>query len=170
MPPSTRRPTGAVLARAATIDAPAGMPVLIVAGRLSPRLGGEAVAGALARGLAQGGLATPEALTLPARGTRATGVRELLEAERFDDRAHAARAVIVAVAELRERSLADSAAFEVATRARQAGVPAYAIAGHGGLDPFDARILDLQLVLVAASARSLAAAGRKLAPLLLAQS
>jgi glycerate 2-kinase len=69
----------------------------------------------------------------------------------------------VALARLDEATLAGSPAFEVATRARQAGVPAYAIAAHSALDSFHARILDLQLVLRAGSSRSLSAAGRRLA-------
>ena len=53
--------------------------------------------------------------------------------------------------------------FEIATRARQAGVPAYAVAGRNRLDSFDARILDLQLVIEASSERALVAAGRTVA-------
>jgi glycerate 2-kinase len=55
--------------------------------------------------------------------------------------------------------------FEIATRARQAGVPAYAVAGENALDPFDERILDLQAILEASSPRALEAAGRHLAEL-----
>jgi glycerate kinase len=55
--------------------------------------------------------------------------------------------------------------FEIATRARQGGVPCYAIAAHNALDPFEARILDLQVVLEAGGERGLSAAGRKLAGL-----
>lgn|GEM_PF-624702 len=54
-------------------------------------------------------------------------------------------------------------AFEVATRARQGGVPAYAIAGISSLDAFDARILDLQEILLADSTRALTRAGKRLA-------
>ena len=79
---------------------------------------------------------------------------------------HRARAVIVAAQRLREQTLTGSATFEIATRARQSGVPAYAVTGENRLDPFDARILDLQLILEADSARALVAAGRKLARLL----
>lgn len=75
----------------------------------------------------------------------------------------AARAVVIATDRLDERTLAGSLVFEVATSARQGGVPAYAIAAENDLDPFDARMLDLQAILVASSSRALAAAGRKLA-------
>jgi glycerate kinase family protein len=80
-------------------------------------------------------------------------------------RMQAARAVVIATGRLDERTLAGSLAFEVATSARQGGVPAYAIAAENDLDLFDARMLDLQLVLEASSARALTAAGRKLAEL-----
>ena len=42
-----------------------------------------------------------------------------------------------------------ASAFEIATRARQAGVPAYAVTAENELDAFDARILDLQVILEA---------------------
>jgi hypothetical protein len=44
-------------------------------------------------------------------------------------------------------------------------VPAYAVAGRDELDPFEARIVDLQVILEANTTRTLAAAGRKLANL-----
>lgn len=78
----------------------------------------------------------------------------------------ASRAVVIATERLDERTLAGSLAFEVATSARQGGVPAYAIAAENDLDPFDARMLDLQAILGASSARALTAAGRKLAELI----
>ncbi len=89
----------------------------------------------------------------------------LLDEVDFDRRMRAARAVVIAVALLQERALAGSLAFEIATRARQAGVPCYAVAGENRLDPFDARILDLQAILQAADERALVAAGRRLAEL-----
>ena len=60
-----------------------------------------------------------------------------------------ARAVVVGAQRLEERTLAGSVTFEIATRARQGGVPAYAVTSENALEPFDARILDLQLVLEA---------------------
>ena len=59
--------------------------------------------------------------------------------------------------------LQDTPAFELATRARQGGVPSYAVTAENGLDSFQERILDLQLVLQAAAPRSLLAAGRTIA-------
>jgi hypothetical protein len=77
----------------------------------------------------------------------------------------AARAVVIARERLDDRTLAGSVAFEAATRARQGGVPAYAVTAHDELDPFEARIVDLQVVLQAADTRALSAAGKKLAAL-----
>jgi hypothetical protein len=66
---------------------------------------------------------------------------------------------------LQQDTLAGSVAFEIATHARQAGVPSYAVTSENRLDSFDARILDLQAIVEANSARSLRTAGRKLAGL-----
>lgn len=77
----------------------------------------------------------------------------------------AARAVVIATDRLDERTLAGSLAFELATSARQNGVPAYAVTAENGLDPFDARILDLQAIFEASSTRALRMAGGKLARL-----
>lgn len=154
-----------MLRRAATAADPAGMPVLIAAGAVG-RLGAARVAAAIARGLEAGGLAPPELLELPAEEDGAA-LRALLAEERLHARLHLARALIVVSAEASERSLAGSALFELASRARQAGVPAYAVAGRCTLDLFDARVLDLQLVLRARDERSLGAAGEQLADALL---
>lgn len=92
-------------------------------------------------------------------------MRQLLDELDFDARMRRARAVVVGTERLEERTLAGSVTFEIATRARQGGVPAYAVTGENALDAFDARILDLQLVLQARGRKALVAAGRKLAGL-----
>jgi glycerate kinase len=92
-------------------------------------------------------------------------VKGLLEGLDFDARMRAARAVVVGTERLDERTLLASAVFEVATRARQAGVPGYAVAGENALSLFDARILDLQVILQARSTRALRKAGEELAGL-----
>jgi Glycerate kinase family len=84
----------------------------------------------------------------------------------LDARMRDARAVVVGAERLDRQTLPASPVFEIATRARQAGVPAYAVAGFSELDAFDARMLDLQVVLKASTVRGLSAAGRKLAQLL----
>jgi glycerate kinase len=82
-----------------------------------------------------------------------------------DGRLRAARAVILGGARLDEATLLDTATFELATRARQAGVPAYAVTASNDLSLFDARILDLQIVLQARDVRGLRRAGERLAQL-----
>ncbi len=137
--------------------------VLVVSGSFGPALSASDVGAALARGLRAGGALAADVCPLPAVGAGEEHARVLLDALDLDARMRSSRAVVVATRRLEERALAGSATFEIATRARQGGVPAYAITGENALEPFDARILDLQLVLQADSLRALAAAGRKLA-------
>jgi glycerate kinase len=139
--------------------------LLVAARAFDERLSAPRVAAAIARGLSAGGWPTDLCPIAPSEESR-TDVRALLDALDFDARMRGARAVILAERRLQEDTLAGSAAFEIATRARQAGVPAYAVTRENRLDSFDARILDLQAILEAGSARSLQAAGRKLADLL----
>jgi glycerate 2-kinase len=77
----------------------------------------------------------------------------------------AARAVIVGEGRLDLGTLAGKAPGEIATRARQGGVPCFAAVGSRTLDAFGARILDLQAVLEAGDVEALEAAGRRLATL-----
>lgn len=125
--------------------------VLVVAERFGQRLDGDAVASALAGGLSESGLLSVD--PYPLGDLRAD----------FDARMKSARAVVIIAPRLDERTLLGSTPFEVATRARQAGVPAYAVTRENDLSPFDARILDLQLVIEARSARALTQAGARLA-------
>jgi glycerate kinase len=141
--------------------------LLVAARAFGGRLNAQRVATAVARGLADGGwhvdlcpIEEPGPATAPA-----SAVRELLGELDFDARMRSARALIVCEARLREDTLAGSVAFEIATRARQAGVPAYAVTAQSRLDAFDARVLDLQAIVEADGARSLRAAGRTLAGL-----
>jgi glycerate kinase len=83
----------------------------------------------------------------------------------FDARMRRARAVVLGADRLDRDTLAGSDVFEIATRARQAGVPAYAVTGMNELDAFDTRLLDLQVILEANGMRGVSAAGRKLAQL-----
>jgi hypothetical protein len=145
--------------------------LLVAAGPFAERLSAARVAGAVALGLQDGGWAT-EPCPLPAAPASAGGrtpdgpaLRELLDALDFDARMRSARALVVCERELHERTLAGSPAFELATRARQAGVPAYAVTAENRLDAFDARVLDLQAIVEGASARTLRSAGRELAKL-----
>jgi glycerate kinase len=121
------------------------------------------VAALIGRGLQQGGTPAADLLSLAGEEESPAELRELLEGNHLDARLRAARAVILGRWRLRERALAGSTFFEIATRARQVGVPAYAVAGRNRLDSFDARMLDLQLVIEAGSERALVAAGRAVA-------
>ena len=93
------------------------------------------------------------------------GAAYVLDAIDFDRRMRAARAVVTGEGKLDEQSLAGKAVAEVATRARQAGVPCYAVVGRSELDAFGARMLDLQAVLEAGTPAALERAGRELAVL-----
>jgi glycerate kinase len=139
--------------------------MLVAPCAFSVELSAERVASAIGRGLQEGGAADADLCPIVPEPVDAHQLRELLGALDFDARMRRARAVVVAVGRLAERTLLQSPTFEIASRARQAGVPAYAVTGENALDPFDARILDLQLILEARNTRALQAAGRKLARL-----
>ena len=93
------------------------------------------------------------------------GAAFVLEAVQFDRRMRAARAVVTGEGKLDLQSLAGKLVSEIATRARQSGVPCHAIVGRRELDSFGARILDLQAVLEASTVAEIKAAGRRLADL-----
>ena len=93
------------------------------------------------------------------------GASFVLDALEFDRRMRSSRAVI-AEKKLDQQSLAGKAASEVATRARQAGVPCFAVVGRDDLDSFGLRILDLQAVLEAGTLAELERAGRDLVRLI----
>jgi glycerate kinase len=98
------------------------------------------------------------------RGARlVAGVPFVLEALDFDARMLAAHAVVVGERRLDRSTLRGRVAGEIATRARQAGVPCHAVAGTIAIVRFDARILDLQAIVEAATIAELEAAGEALA-------
>jgi glycerate kinase len=90
------------------------------------------------------------------------GAGAVLDELDFDRRMRAARAVVTGEGKLDRQSLAGKAVSEVATRARQAGVPCYAIVGENELDAFGLRILDLQGVQRAGTPARLKSAGKRL--------
>ena len=94
------------------------------------------------------------------------GAAFVLDALDFDARMRAARAVIVGEGRIDEQTLQGKIAGEIATRARQAGVPCFAIVGTRELDAFGARMLDLQRVLEATDLDAIAAAAASLADVL----
>lgn len=97
------------------------------------------------------------------------GAAFVLSAVGYDARMHAARAVVTGEGRLDRQSLVGKLISEVATRARQAGVPCHAVCGSNALDLFDLRILDLQLVLEASTIAELEAAGIELGAALQAE-
>jgi hypothetical protein len=158
-PPSGARPHATIAHPQALIP----QRLLIAGGPfLDSHLSAERVSTAIARGVQGAGRPEPDVCPLDPPATGA-GVEELLGALDFDVRMRACRALVVAWERLEESTLRGSVAFEIATRARQGGVPAYAIAADSTLTAFDARLLDLQLILRARSPRALAGAGRRLA-------
>jgi glycerate 2-kinase len=94
------------------------------------------------------------------------GASFVLDAVSFDARMLASRAVITGEGKLDEQSLAGKVISEVATRARQSGVPCDAVVGTLALDRMGTRILDLEYVLEATDLVEMEAAGRRLAELL----
>jgi glycerate kinase len=98
-----------------------------------------------------------------------SGAAFVLAAVDYDARMRAARAVVTGEGRLDRQSLVGKIVSEVATRARQAGVPCHAVVGSNALELFDLRILDLQLVLEASTLAELEAAGAELGAALQAQ-
>jgi glycerate kinase len=94
------------------------------------------------------------------------GAPFILQALDFDARMRAARAVVVGEGRIDATTLEGKIAGEIATRARQAGVPCHAIVGTNAIDAFSARILDLQLIQEAGTPEQLAAAGEHLGRML----
>jgi glycerate kinase len=144
--------------------------VLVLAESFGEGLDATRVADAIGRGLAAEGRLECDLCPLDeqASGPAAASPAEaskLLDRHDFAKRMLAARALVIARERLEDSTLAGSVAFEAATRARQSGVPAYAITAHDALDPFEARIVDLQVILQASAPRALSAAGRELAAL-----
>lgn len=93
------------------------------------------------------------------------GAPFVLDALGFDGRMRAAQAVIAGEGRLDATTLQGKAVAEVATRARQAGVPAYAVVGTNQLDRFSQRILDLQDIREASTLAELEDAASELAAL-----
>jgi glycerate kinase len=90
------------------------------------------------------------------------GAAFVLDRLDFDSRMRAARAVVTGEGRLDQQSLAGKAISEVATRARQSGVPCHAIVGRRELDSFGIRILDLPAVLEAGTLGQIRAAAVRL--------
>ncbi|HEY2318744.1 MAG TPA: glycerate kinase [Solirubrobacteraceae bacterium] len=94
------------------------------------------------------------------------GAAFVLDEVGFDARMRAARAVVTGEGKLDMQSLVGKVVSEVATRARQSGVPCHAVVGTRELDSMGARILDLDRVIEASTLDELEEAGRALADVL----
>jgi glycerate kinase len=94
------------------------------------------------------------------------GAAFVLDQVDFTARMRAARAVITGEGALDRQTLLGKAVGEVATRARQAGVPCHAIVGRMEMTEFDARILDFESVTEAGSAAAVADAAERLVAVL----
>jgi glycerate kinase len=92
-----------------------------------------------------------------------SGASFVLEQVGFPERMLASRAVITGEGSLDRQTLLGKAVGEVATRARQAGVPCHAIVGQMEMTEFDARILDFESVAEARTAAELAEVAKHLA-------
>ena len=154
---------------------PRSRPVLIAVGALGDQISADQTARALARGLVAAGIdVDPCPVVCGSDGIEgadsAAHIGQALERAGFDARMRAARAVLTAIAVLDRRALSGTVLAEVATRARQAGVPCHAVTGRDDLDPFDRRILDLDTVLQGSTPAELERAGGLLAALLAAGS
>jgi glycerate 2-kinase len=90
------------------------------------------------------------------------GAPFVLDALGFGARLRAARAVITGEGRMDETTLRGKIAAEVATQARQAGVPCYAVVGQNALDPFGQRLLDIQEIAEATTLEEMEAAGERL--------
>jgi glycerate kinase len=97
------------------------------------------------------------------RARLVAGVPFVLEALDFDERMRAAHALVVGEGRLDRGTLRGRVAGEIATRARQGGVPCHAVVAVDAIDRFDARILDLQAILRAGTIAELEDAGEALA-------
>ena len=91
------------------------------------------------------------------------GAAFVLGALSFDERMRAAHAVIVGEARLDAATLRGGVAGEIATRARQSGVPCHAVVGTNLADRFEARILDLQAIREATTLEAVETAAEELA-------
>lgn len=130
-------------------------------------LGAERTLALLAEGVEAAEAPEPEIWPLQrAMGDGVAALRAALDVTRFDERMRAARALVVCERSLAPATLSDSVTFELATRARQAGVPTYSVVRTSRLGPFEERMLDIESILLARDERSLRAAGGALAALL----
>jgi glycerate kinase len=90
------------------------------------------------------------------------GAPWVLDALHFDQRMRDSSAVITGEGRLDFQTLEGKLVGEIGTRARQAGVPLYAVVGRDDLDDFGKRMIDLQQVRQASTLEEMEAAGEAL--------
>jgi glycerate kinase len=95
-----------------------------------------------------------------------SGAAYVLDRVGFSPRMLAARAVLTGEGRLDRQTLLGKAVGEVATRARQSGVPCHAIVGRRALSEFDARVLDFESIAEAGDERAIADAAEQIAAVL----
>jgi glycerate kinase len=123
------------------------------------------VAEALQRGLERSGQPA-EIFPLTDAGA---GALSVLDVAGYESRMRRALAVITGAGLLDRRSLVGTLLSDVATRARQTGVPCHAVVGRNRIDQFDLRILDLQMVIEAGPLDEISAAAARIGAELAAQ-
>jgi glycerate kinase len=107
-----------------------------------------------------------------AGATLRPGAALVLDTVGFDALAHDAFAVVTGEGRLDEQTVGGKLLFEVATRARQGGVPCYAVVGADALDAFEHRLMNVEVEAAArdggiASVREVEQAARRVARRLL---
>lgn len=95
-----------------------------------------------------------------------SGAGFVLDRLAFNARMDTARAVVTGEGSLDRQTLLGKAVGEVATRARQAGVPCHAIIGRREMTAFEARILDFETITEAGDERTIASAAEQLTAVL----
>jgi glycerate kinase len=80
-----------------------------------------------------------------AGATLRPGAALVLDAVGFDALAHDAFAVVTGEGRLDEQTIGGKLLFEVATRARQGGVPCYAVVGRDDIDAFEHRLMNIEV-------------------------
>ena len=80
-----------------------------------------------------------------AGATLRPGAALVLDAVGFDALAQDAFAVVTGEGRLDEQTIGGKLLFEVATRARQNGVPCYAVVGRDDLDAFEHRLMNIEV-------------------------
>ncbi len=93
-------------------------------------------------------------------------IKQALDHAGFDQLMRAARLVVIAASKLAPENIQRSVASEVATRARQSGIPCAAVTFSNELDRFSARIYDLYPVLVLEKSNDLSQVADQLLPTL----